>query len=70
MYINKTITGTHYAPAILEILFNTNDIISDEFIEIPTPTQTIEPGMVLKHNLFNDAHILALPEGLCSVKQL
>lgn len=59
----KKFTGTRYDPAVLEILFNTKDIISDEFIEKPTPTHLIKPGMVLKYNLFNDAHILVLPEG-------
>lgn len=55
-------TGTRYDPAVLEILFKTEDIISEEFIEKPTPIQATEPSMVLKYNLFNDAHILVLPE--------
>ncbi len=59
----KKITGTRYNPAVLEILFNTDDIVSDEFIEKPILTHTLEPGMVLKYNLFNNAHILVLPEG-------
>jgi response regulator RpfG family c-di-GMP phosphodiesterase len=59
----KKFTGTRYDPAVLEILFNTDDIVSDEFIEKPIPTLLIEPGMVLKYNLFNNAHILVLPEG-------
>jgi hypothetical protein len=56
-------TGTRYDPAVLEILFKTEDIISEEFIEKHTPIQAIEPSMVLKYNLFNDSHILVLPEG-------
>lgn len=59
----KKFTGTRYDPAVLEILFNTDDIVSDEFIEKPIPTRSLEPGMVLKYNLFNNAHILVLPEG-------
>jgi len=59
----KKFTGTRYDPTVLEILFNTDDIVSDEFIEKPIPTRSLEPGMVLKYNLFNNAHILVLPEG-------
>jgi response regulator RpfG family c-di-GMP phosphodiesterase len=59
----KKFTGKRYDPAVLEILFNTDDIISYEFIEKQIPTDALEPGMVLKYNLFNNAHILVLPEG-------
>ena len=60
--MNKFI-GTRYDPVILEILLNTNGIASDEFIEKTIPTRLIQPGMMLKYNLFNNAHILVLPEG-------
>lgn len=59
----KKSLGTRYDPQVLEILLNNPDIISDEFIEKPIATHALEPGMVLKYNLFNDAHILVLPEG-------
>jgi hypothetical protein len=59
----KKFTGKLYDPTVLEILFNTDDIASDEFIEKQILTYALEPGMVLKYNLFNIAHILVLPEG-------
>ena len=59
----KKFTGTRYDPTVLEILINTDDIVSDEFIEKPIATDALEPGMELKYNLFNNAHILVLPEG-------
>lgn len=59
----KKFTGTRYDPTILEMLFTTDEIISDEFLEKPIPIMSLEPGMVLKYNLFNNAHILLLPEG-------
>ncbi len=59
----KKSTGTRYDPVVLEILFKTDDINSDAFMEKTTSTHAIKPGMVLKYNLFNDAHILVLPEG-------
>ena len=59
----KKFTGTRYDPAILDILFDTDDVVSDEFMEKPLPIDTLKPGMVLKYNLYNNAHILVLPEG-------
>ena len=59
----KKFTGTRYDPTVLEILCNTDGIISDEFIEKSISVKTLQPGMVLKYNLFNHAHILMLPEG-------
>lgn len=59
----KKYRGTRYDPVVLDILLSTHDIVSDEFIEKPIPALALEPGMVLKYNLFNNAHILVLPEG-------
>jgi len=59
----KKFTGTRYDPAVLKILFDIDEIVSNEFIEKPMVTNGLEPGMVLKYNLFNNAHILVLPEG-------
>ncbi len=56
-------TGTRYDPEMLEILFNTDNIVSDDFFEKQILTGALEPGMVLKYNLFNNTHILLLPEG-------
>ncbi|MFT2091303.1 HD domain-containing phosphohydrolase [Paraglaciecola sp. 2405UD69-4] len=59
----KKFLGTRYDPKVLEILLNTPDIVSDEFIEKPIPSHALKAGMTLKCNIFNDAHILVLPEG-------
>lgn len=59
----RKFTGTRYDPAVLEILFNIDDIVSDEFMEKSIPTEALLPGMVLKYNLFTNTHILVLPEG-------
>jgi response regulator RpfG family c-di-GMP phosphodiesterase len=59
----KKYIGTRYDPAVLDILLNAKNIVSDEFIEKPIPTHALVTGMVLKYNLFNNAHILVLPEG-------
>ncbi len=59
----KKFANIRYDPEILEILFNTDNIVSDEFFEKQILTGALEPGMVLKYNLFNNTHILLLPEG-------
>jgi hypothetical protein len=59
----KKFTGKYYDPTVLEILLNTDDIVSDELIEKQILTDAFEPGMVLKYDLFNIVHILVLPEG-------
>jgi response regulator RpfG family c-di-GMP phosphodiesterase len=59
----KKYTGTRYDPEVLNVLLSNSNIISDEFIEKPIPANALKPGMVLKYNLFNNAHILVLPEG-------
>lgn len=59
----KKFSGTRYDPEIIDILANNPDIVSDEHLEKPIPTTALTPGMRLKHNLLNDAHILILPEG-------
>jgi response regulator RpfG family c-di-GMP phosphodiesterase len=55
--------GSRYDPDVLAILNNNDGIASDKFIDKPISTHLIKPGMVLKYNLFNNAHILVLPEG-------
>ncbi|WP_133469373.1 response regulator [Paraglaciecola marina] len=59
----KKFLGTRYDPQILEVLLNTPNIASDEFIEKPIPSHALKVGMTLKSNIFNDAHILVLPKG-------
>ncbi|MEP4891540.1 MAG: HD domain-containing phosphohydrolase [Aliiglaciecola sp.] len=55
--------GTHYDPAVLDILLDNDDIASDKFIENIISTQDLKPGMILRYNILNDKHILVLPEG-------
>jgi hypothetical protein len=38
---------------VLEILFNNDDIVSDEFIEKQILIDALEPGMMLNYNLFH-----------------
>jgi hypothetical protein len=49
----KKNTGKNYDRAVLEILFNNDDIVSDEFIEKQFLTDALEPGMMLNYNLFH-----------------
>ena len=65
--MNKFI-GKRYDPAVLEILLNTNGIASDEFIEKSIPTRLIEPGMMLKYNLFNKEKAQLCPGNVCEIK--
>ena len=59
----KKFIGTRYDPAVLDILIQNPDIVSDEFIEKPIPTHALKIGMVLKYNIFTNTDILLLPEG-------
>jgi hypothetical protein len=59
----KKFTNTRYDPEILEILSNTDNIVSDEFFKKQILSGALKPGMVLRYNLFNNTHILLLPEG-------
>lgn len=59
----KKFLGTRYDPKVLQILLDNSDIVSDQFIEKPIASHALKPGMVLKYNILNDAHILVLPEG-------
>jgi response regulator RpfG family c-di-GMP phosphodiesterase len=59
----KKFLGTRYDPKILAILLDNPDIVSDEFLDKPISVHALQPGMVLKYNIFTDAHILVLPEG-------
>jgi hypothetical protein len=59
----KKFTNTRYDPEIPEILSNTDNIVSDQFFEKQILSGALEPGMVLKYNLFNNTHILLLSEG-------
>jgi hypothetical protein len=38
---------------VLEILFNNDDIVTDEFIEKQILIDALEPGMMLNYNLFH-----------------
>lgn len=59
----KKFINTRYDPVVLDTLLNTKNLISDKFIEKPIPSHALKAGMTLKYNIFNNAHILILPEG-------
>ncbi len=59
----KKFLGSKYDPEILNILLNNESFASDEFIEKSIAIDSLVAGMVLKYNLFTEAHILVLPEG-------
>ena len=59
----KKFQGIRYDPAVLEVLFDDKDIISDTFMDTQTPLDALIPGMVLKQNVLTESHILVLPEG-------
>lgn len=59
----KKSSGTKYNPKVLGLLLENPDMVSDEFIESPIPIASLTPGMVLKHNIFTNTHMLILPEG-------
>lgn len=59
----KKLVGTRYAADVLDILVNTDNIVSDKFVENTIATNALVPGMILKYNIFTATHILVLPEG-------
>ncbi|MGJ8680767.1 response regulator [Paraglaciecola sp.] len=59
----KKLGGIKYDLTILSLLLDNPNIISNQFVETPIGLHEIEPGMVLKYNLFTQNHMLILPEG-------
>lgn len=59
----KQYAGTRYDPEVIELLVNNKDITTDESLSIAIAASALTPGMVLKKNLLNSAHILILPRG-------
>ena len=55
--------NTRYDGNVLDILLNTKDIDQPSYIENRLSTEELKPGMVLSKNLYNESHILLLPEG-------
>ena len=55
--------NTRYDGNVLDILLNTKDIDKPSYIENRLSTEELKPGMVLSKNLYNESHILLLPEG-------
>ncbi len=59
----KQYSGTRYDPQIIELLIKNREIVSDDHLNKSVPTSALEPGMTLKKNILNSAHILILPKG-------
>ncbi|TPV57926.1 response regulator [Aestuariibacter sp. GS-14] len=55
--------NTRYDGAVLDILLNNRDIDKPSYIENRLGTSELRAGMVLSKNLYNENHILLLPEG-------
>ena len=55
--------NTRYDGNVLDILLDTKDIDKPSYIENRLSTEELKPGMVLSKNLYNESHILLLPEG-------
>lgn len=59
----KKYRGTIYDPNLFDLFMSEKMIISKQMIEHQITTDALKPGMVLKHNIVNEKHILVLPEG-------
>ena len=55
--------NTRYDGEILDILLNAQDVGRPIYMDNTVSATSLKPGMVLGQNLYNDAHILILPEG-------
>ncbi len=55
--------NTRYDGEILDILLNAKDVGRPVYMDNTVSATSLQPGMVLGQNLYNDAHILILPEG-------
>lgn len=55
--------NTRYDGEILDILLAASDIGRPQHMDNAFTTNMLKPGMILSENLYNDSHILVLPEG-------
>ena len=59
----KKHTNTRYDGEILSLLLEAEDIGKPQHIQATLQATQLQAGMVLSQNLYNDSHILILPEG-------
>jgi response regulator RpfG family c-di-GMP phosphodiesterase len=55
--------GTKYAEEVLDILTAHPELVEKVTLESGISTQQLEPGMLLKYNLYTNNHLLILAEG-------
>lgn len=55
--------NTRYDGEFLDILLEAEDITTSKFLHTSLKASQLKTGMVLAQNLYNDSHILILPEG-------
>ena len=61
--------GTRYDATILDLLIGDPGLATGDKRDKTLNISELSPGMTLKYNLFNDAHILLLPEGHILTKE-
>ena len=54
--------NTRYDGNVLDVLLDTNEVALPVLMDNVISTKELQPGMVLGNNLYNDNHILLLPE--------
>ena len=59
----KKHTNTRYDGEILSFLLADDDVSTSKYIYNTMKASQLKAGMVLAKNLYNDSHILILPEG-------
>lgn len=55
--------NTRYDGEFLDVLLDADDMSTSKLLNTSLKASELKPGMVLSQNLYNDSHILILPEG-------
>ena len=55
--------NTRYDGEFLDLLLEAEDVTTSKLLSTSLKASQLKPGMVLAQNLYNDSHILILPEG-------
>lgn len=55
--------NTRYDGEFLDLLLEAEDVTTSKLLSTSLKATQLKPGMVLAQNLYNDSHILILPEG-------
>lgn len=59
----KKHTNTRYDGEIIDLLLQAEDVTTSTLLHTSNKATQLKPGMILARNLYNDSHILILPEG-------